>query len=145
MIVALVLALLTGALLPVQTGVNVQLRGLLGAPLAAALVFFAVGTVGLAAAVAVARVPVPLGAAWIRSDWPVWTGGLLGAVYIAATVVLAPRLGAATLIAAVVGGQMITALVLDQFGWVGFAQHAITPFRVLGAAMIVAGVVLVQR
>jgi len=34
-------------------------------------------------------------------------GGLLGAVYIVATIVLAPRLGAATLVAALVAGQIV--------------------------------------
>jgi hypothetical protein len=93
MILFLLLAVLAGAMLPVQTGVNVQLRGLLGQPLAAALVSFLVGTLGLAAVVALLRVPVPVGAAWGRSAWWHWSGGLLGAAYIAVTIVLAPRLG----------------------------------------------------
>lgn len=67
MMLFLLLAVLAGAMLPVQTGVNVQLRGLLGQPLAAALVSFLVGTLGLVAVVALLRVPVPVGAAWGRS------------------------------------------------------------------------------
>jgi bacterial/archaeal transporter family-2 protein len=59
--------------------------------------------------------------------------------------VLAPRLGAATFVAALVAGQMIMSLVIDQFGWVGFAEHAISPLRLLGAALVVGGVILVQR
>ena len=98
MIVALLLAFLAGALLPVQTGINVQLRGLLGQPLAAAAVSFVVGTIGLAMLVAGLRVPVPVATAWDRGAWWPWTGGLLGAVYIVAAIVLAPRLGAATLV-----------------------------------------------
>jgi transporter family-2 protein len=132
-------------MLPVQTGVNVQLRGLLGQPLAAALVSFLVGSLGLAAVVALLRVPVAVGAAWGRSAWWHWSGGLLGAAYIAVTVVLAPRLGAAALIAALVAGQMLASLIVDHFGWVGFAQHAVTPLRLAGAALIVVGVVLVRQ
>jgi bacterial/archaeal transporter family-2 protein len=60
--------------------------------------------------------------------------GLLGAAYIAVTVVLAPRLGAAALIAALVAGQMMASLIVDHFGWVGFAQHAVTPLRLAGGA-----------
>jgi transporter family-2 protein len=145
MMLFLLLAVLAGAMLPVQTGVNVQLRGLLGQPLAAALVSFLVGTLGLAAVVALLRVPVPVGAAWGRSAWWHWSGGLLGAAYIAVTVVLAPRLGAAALIAALVAGQMMASLIVDHFGWVGFAQHAVTPLRLAGAALIVVGVILVRR
>jgi transporter family-2 protein len=145
MIVALLLAFLAGALLPVQTGINVQLRGLLGQPLAATAVSFVVGTIGLAMLVAGLRVPVPVAAAWERGAWWPWTGGLLGAVYIVAAIVLAPRLGAATLVAALVAGQMVASLLLDHYGWVGFAVHPVSPLRILGAALVVGGVVLVQR
>lgn len=145
MIVVLLLALLAGALLPVQTGVNLQLRGLLGLPLAAALISFAVGTIGLALLVGALGVPVPLAAAWTRGAWWHWVGGLLGAAYVVAAIVLAPRLGAATLVAALVAGQMVTSLVLDHYGWVGFAVHPASPFRVLGAMLVVGGVILVQR
>jgi transporter family-2 protein len=145
MIAFLLVALLAGSMLPVQTGVNLQLRVLLGHPLTAALVSFIVGAAGLAAAAAAARAPMAFGGAWARSEWWHWCGGLLGAVYIVATIVLAPRLGAATLVAALVAGQMIMSLVIDQYGWVGFAVHPISPLRVLGAVLVVGGVVLVQR
>jgi bacterial/archaeal transporter family-2 protein len=145
MIVYLLLALLAGAILPVQTGVNVQLRGLLGHPLTAALVSFVVGSAGLGVAAVLARAPLTLGGAWARSEWWHWSGGLLGAVYIVGTIVLAPRLGAATLVAALVAGQMIMSLAIDHFGWVGFAEHSVNPLRLLGAALVVGGVLLVQR
>ncbi len=145
MFVFLLLTLLAGALLPIQTGVNLQLRNLIGHPVVAALVSFVVGTIGLALVAVMARAPWSLGVAWSRNEWWHWGGGLLGAVYIVGTIVLAPRLGAATFVAALVAGQMIMSLVIDQYGWVGFAEHAISPLRVLGAALVVGGVVLVQR
>jgi bacterial/archaeal transporter family-2 protein len=145
MIVFLLLTILAGALLPIQTGVNLQLRGLIGHPLTAALVSFIVGAIGLAVASVVARAPLTLGGAWSRSEWWHWAGGLLGAVYIVGTIVLAPRLGAATFVAALVAGQMFMSLVIDHYGWVGFAEHAVSPLRVLGALLVVGGVLLVQR
>jgi transporter family-2 protein len=72
-------------------------------------------------------------------------GGLLGAVYVLTTIILAPKLGAATLIAAVVAGQMMASLILDQYGLVGFPVHPVSALRLLGAALVIAGVVLVQR
>jgi transporter family-2 protein len=145
MIGFLLLALLAGALLPVQTGVNLQLRGAFGQPIVAALVSFIVGTIGLAMLVAALRAPMPLAEAWARSAWWHWVGGLLGAVYIVAAIVLAPRLGAATLVAALVAGQMVASLLIDHYGWVGFAVHPVSPLRILGAALVVGGVLLVQR
>jgi bacterial/archaeal transporter family-2 protein len=145
MILFLLLALAAGVLLPVQAGLNAQLRSALGSPVAAALVSFLVGTAGLATIALLLRTPLPLGRAWaVTSPWQ-WSGGLIGAVYVLAAILLAPRLGAATLIAAVVAGQMITSLVLDQYGLVGFPVHSLTPIRLLGAVLVIAGVILIQR
>jgi transporter family-2 protein len=145
MILLVLLAILLGVLLPVQAGINAQLRTSLGEPLAATLVSFLVGTAGLAIGAVLSRTPLPISSAWYQSPWWHWVGGLIGAVYVAGTIVLAPRLGAATLIAAVVAGQMVTSLVLDQFGWVGFPVHGITLTRLVGAGLIIGGVILVQR
>jgi transporter family-2 protein len=74
-----------------------------------------------------------------------WSGGIIGALYVLAAVVLAPRLGAGTLVAAVVAGQMITSLVLDHYGLIGFPVHPLSAVRFIGAALIIMGVVLIQR
>ena len=54
------------------------------------------------------------------------------------------RLGAATLIAAVVAGQMLASLLLDQYGWVGFKEHHASPGRLIGVLLVATGVVLVR-
>jgi transporter family-2 protein len=145
MILLLLLALAVGVLLPVQAGVNAQLRSAVGSPLTAALVSFLVGTAGLVTAVVIFRTPMALRGAWVDSPWWQWVGGLIGALYVIATIVLAPRLGAATLVAAVVAGQMIASLLLDQYGLLGFPTHPINGLRVLGAGLVIVGVILVQR
>ena len=141
----LLLAVFIGCLLPIQTGVNAQLRIFLGHPMATALVSFGVGTVGLLAAVLWLRIPVPVAEAWSQTAWWQWSGGLLGAIYIAVAVVLAPRLGAGTTVATIVGGQMVASLILDHFGWVGFPEHPVSVLRLLGAALVMLGVALIQR
>lgn len=141
----LLLALLIGVFLPVQAGVNAQLRVGLGHPLLAAATSFAVGTVALVACAAAVRTPVPALAALGRMPWWYWTGGLLGAIYILAAVVLAPRLGAANLVAAIVAGQLMASLALDHFGLVGYPRHPLTLARVAGAALLLAGLMLIQR
>lgn len=137
-------AALLGVLLPVQAGVNVQLRAGVGHPMVAATLSFAVGTLALLAVSLIMRPGVPAAAAVARLPWWAWTGGLLGALYIVSTIVLAPRLGAATLLAAIVAGQMLASLILDHFGMLGFPIQPVTPVRVAGVVLIVAGVVLLQ-
>lgn len=145
MIVLVVFALFVGALLPVQAGLNAQLRQPLGHPVLAALTSFAVGTLALTIAALSARASLPPTAGLGRIPWWQWTGGLIGATYVLGAVVLAPRLGAATLTAAIVAGQLAASLALDHFGWVGFPEHAVNPWRIVGAALVVVGVILVQR
>lgn len=145
MIFLLLLAIAAGVLLPVQAGLNAQLRTVIGSPVAAALISFLVGTAGLAVVALGIRTPMMLQTAWAAAPWWQWTGGLIGAAYVLASIVLAPRLGAATLVAAVVAGQMLSSLILDQYGLVGFAVHPISPIRLAGAVLVIVGVILIQR
>ncbi len=145
MLILVCVAFLIGMLLPVQAGVNAQLRTGLGHPILVSLASFAVGTVALMVLAIGLRVRPPASAALTQIPWWQWTGGLLGAVYIAAAVVLAPRLGAAALIAATVAGQMSTSLLLDTRGWAGFSQQPLTPARLCGGLLVIAGVLLISR
>lgn len=139
------LALLAGAGLPVQASVNSAMRQELGRPEWAALVNFMVGTLALACWLFVQRAAVPPAAAWARAPWWAWTGGLLGAFFVAVTVLLTPRLGLVALLALMLAGQVTAAVALDHFGLLGLAARAFTPARAVGAVLLVAGVLLVQR
>jgi bacterial/archaeal transporter family-2 protein len=137
------LALAAGFVLPVQFAVNAQLRTYAGGPFAAATISFLVGTVALVAATLVSREHVTFGKLG-DAPWWAWLGGVLGAFYLTASIVLAPRLGAGTTVALIVGGQMLAALVIDQFGLLRLPVHHAGPLRVLGAALVVAGVTLIR-
>jgi len=78
------------------------------------------------------------------SSWWLWTGGFFGAIYIVVAVVLLPRLGAATVVTLIVAGQMLTSLAFDHFGLLGIMQHPVSIFRLAGALLLVAGVILIQ-
>jgi bacterial/archaeal transporter family-2 protein len=145
MILFLLLALAAGVLLPVQAGLNAQLRSALGSPIAAAFISFLVGTLALAAATVLFRVSFPVSRAWAVTHPVQWSGGMIGAVYVLAAVVLAPKLGAGTLVAAVVAGQMVTSLLLDHYGLIGFPVHVLSPARLTGAVLVIVGVILIQR
>lgn len=142
--VLLLAAVLLGVVLPIQVGVNAQLRAGIGSPMVAATVSFAVGTLGLLAVTAALRPALPASAAVARLPWWTWTGGLLGGLYIASTILLAPKLGAAALLAAIVAGQMLASLVLDHYGLLGFPVVPVTPLRILAVALIIGGVLLLQ-
>ena len=54
-------------------------------------------------------------------------------------------LDATLMIGLIVGGQLVMAVILDHFGWLGYAQHPINPMRLLGVGLLVGGVLLVKR
>ena len=74
-----------------------------------------------------------------------WFGGLLGAAYVASVTVLGPRLGAMALVSLALAGQLGAALIVDRYGVLGFPQVPITPVRLLGAALLLVGALLVMR
>lgn len=142
-VLLLILAALAGALLPIQAGMNVRMGRHTPSPLAAALVSFAVG----AGVLAIAHLASPRGNGWRPegSPWWAWVGGIVGAAYIGSSIVLGARLGAAELLAAGIAGTMVASLLIDHFGWVGFVPRPASWNRILGAGLVVAGVVLVAR
>jgi bacterial/archaeal transporter family-2 protein len=140
----LLFAFAGGVVLPFQAGVNAQLADWLHSPVRAAFVSFLVGTVVLLAAAALVFKPLPSWGRVGEAPWWVWVGGALGAFYVAASIVTAPKLGAATLVALVVAGQALASLVVDQFGWVGFETKHISLGRAIGMALVGAGVALVR-
>jgi transporter family-2 protein len=140
-----VLAFVAGMALTIQVGVNSTLRRGLGDPGMATLVSFLVGTVGLVLFLLLTRTSLPTRTAVAAVPWWAWLGGLVGAFYVVTTVVVGPRLGSATLLALVVLGQLLAALVIDHFGWIGFPQHPLSTVRILGAIMLFGGVLLIVR
>jgi transporter family-2 protein len=137
-------AVLVGAGLTIQVGMNAMVRGALGSALIATAVNFFIGLLALGALALASGARVAPGSIASVPAWA-WLGGLLGAAYVAAATVLGPRLSAAAFLALTLVGQMVAALVVDHYGAIGFPQNPITVGRVMGVALLVAGVVLIMR
>ncbi|HSN70323.1 MAG TPA: DMT family transporter, partial [Steroidobacteraceae bacterium] len=89
-----VIAALIGAGLIVQLGFNAQMRGALGAASIAAIVNFIVGLFALVL-FAIATVPRWPGVAEAAAvPRYAWISGLFGALYVAGSTILGPKLGA---------------------------------------------------
>lgn len=137
--------LLAGMGATVQLGLNMLLARKLGHPNLSALVSFTVGALTLLVICLAMQLPLP-NMDSLRAI-PVWyfTGGIAGAIFVATSIVLAPRLGAATTFGIIIAGQIAATLVLDHFGWLGFTPHPMNTARVLGALLLVVGVALVLK
>jgi len=142
------LAVGAGACIALQASANGRLRMNLGddpqVPLWAA--FFSIcGTIMTASLAMLLLRPATPEMARIRdTEWWNWIGGPLGALIVLAGAALTRELGAALFIALVVGGQLLCSLLLDHFALLGLKEQPMTPGRVLGALLVVAGVVCIK-
>jgi transporter family-2 protein len=71
------------------------------------------------------------------------TGGLMGAALISVSLVTVRTLGAGGVVAATLLGQLTVSALLDRFGVLGLDRVGLTPARVMGFALLLAGTVLV--
>lgn len=72
-------------------------------------------------------------------------GGLGGAAIVFGTIITVRHLGVAGLTAVLVCGQLVVAALIDRAGAIGVPEVALSPVRVLGVVLLVAGTVLVTR
>jgi len=142
---SLALVFAAGFGLMIQVGLNTMLRTALGHPTLAAIVNFVVGLVALLVVALIMQVRLPTAASVATAPAWAWLSGCLGAFYVAVAAMLGARLGAATLLAVIVFGQMVASLVVDHYGLVGFPVQPLSLTRLAGAALLLGGVVLVVR
>jgi bacterial/archaeal transporter family-2 protein len=141
----ILLALVAGAMMPTQAATNNKMAGVVDSPILAAFISFVVGTVALFVYMLISG--SPLGNLWSLRDAPAiaWIGGLLGAFFVTAAVMLVPRLGVAMTFSLIIAGQMIVTLIIDHFGLLGVPVKEVSLARVAGIVLIAAGVVLIRR
>src|SRR5689334_904789 len=94
----LLLGVLAGSALALQPPINAQLRLGMGSPYWASFASFTVGALSMALFALARRSPLQFPAAG-SMPWWAWIGGVLGAFYVTCALMLAPRLGVATLVA----------------------------------------------
>lgn len=137
---AVIFGILVGLVMPVQTNANSRLRLSVGSPFLASLVSFTVGFLALFLAVLLLDARLPeLSLAADRPAW-LWSGGLLGVVVLTANIFLFPRLGSVQTVVLPITGQVIMGLAIDHFSLFNAPQAELTATRILGALLLVTGV-----
>lgn len=138
---ALVLVAIGGACIATQAVINGRLSTHVGDPVTAAAISFIVAAV-LLSVIVVARGSVPSGATLSSVPWWAWVGGALGAFYVWSAVSSVGTLGVLTLMATLVFGQLVAALVLDAIGAFGLQVRDISWTRIAAVAMVAGGLLL---
>jgi bacterial/archaeal transporter family-2 protein len=142
------LALLAGAVLPIQGAVNGLLHADIGAPFAVGTVSFLVATLAMAAALLVAMAaagePRPRASGLRGTPWWGWLGGLAGAFYVTAVFTAMPVIGASAAVGLTVAGQQIASIYVDRHGWFRLPVRPVSALRLAGVAMLLAGIALIK-
>jgi transporter family-2 protein len=141
----LLLALVIGLIVPLQSAVNNQLKATLGGSTTlATLVSFMVGVVVLALCAVLTQQKWSTMSQLPQASFWQFTGGVMGALFVFGTTLLAPRLGVVVMLALIISGQILASLLFDRFGWLGLPVREISTPRLIGAALVLIGVLLVN-
>ncbi|MNQ74625.1 hypothetical protein D3C85_893890 [compost metagenome] len=144
LLMPLSIAVLAGAAVPFQAGSNAALGRALGHPLWATVTSLAVSLLLVLPVLLAMRPSLPAFGNAVQGPWWLWFGGIAGVIYITAALMLTPRLGAASFIVCVIAGQMLSSLLIDHFGLMGFTEKPANIGRIAGVLLMVAGILLVQ-
>ena len=140
---AVVLTAVAGGLIALQAPINAGLGRATGS-LPAALISFLVGTIALAAIVVLSGKAGGLSSTFDVS-WYYLLGGFLGAIYVFNALVAVSAIGAGGVAAATIFGQLTASVVIDRLGLFGLEETALTPERILGVVLLLAGTILIVR
>ena len=133
------LAVLAGLCVAVQTNLTAVAQRALGAPVLVAISGLTTSLTALVVALTLAR-PDFSG----RAVGYAVASGMLGAVIVGAIAIAAAQGGVARALSLVIASQLVFGLLLDALGVFGDGPD-VGPLKVLGVALIIAGGVLVVR
>ena len=132
-------------MIPFQSAMNTQLSKSLQSPYFSALTVFAVAFTGLMLYVLISGFAVPAVSQFAGAPKWSYLGGILGGTYILLIVLLAPKLGIGNVTVMVLMGQVVAAIIIDQFGLLGATVHQITWQRATGIVLLCTGVFLIKK
>ncbi len=139
-----IMALVAGAFLPIQAGMNSKLAKAGGSPYHASMISFAVGVLALALFILFTS----KGVSWRgmrEAPAYAWAGGILGAFYVTIIVLAFPRIGPGLTFGLVVAGQLLLSMLMEHFKVMGAQEQPISMGRVAGLVLIVIGVIMMKK
>src|ERR1044072_8690628 len=135
-----------GAIIPLQAILNTRLGKQTGGALMGALLSFLTGSICLLVLNFIVNGNAMLNLRQSASGpWYIWVGGVIGAIFVGYITWVNQQQGVALTFALVVSGQIFISLLIDQFGLFGSAVRTITLEKIIGAALIITGIILIKK
>lgn len=141
----LLIAGMSAFVIPFQAIINSRLGKLTENPVLAAVVSFTGGTIALGIILLFWSRGLPKIPSGIQTPWYLYIGGLLGAVYVTSALTIVPKIGTANFIAATICGQLLMSMLIDHWGLMGIDKNPISLTKIAGAALLIAGMLLIQK
>ncbi|HEV2542247.1 MAG TPA: DMT family transporter [Methylobacterium sp.] len=133
-----------GALQAIGVAWNAQLRGALVNPWLAALVSFLPVVFVFVLVFLLRPKPLPQRTDLEGVRWWMPLAGLTGAVAVFAGLLFVDKVGAGAFNGLLITANLLTSVALDHFGWVGMKRVRAGASRLGGAALMVAGILLIS-
>ena len=141
----LLIAVVSGFFNPMQGAANAELNKSLHTPVWAGATVYLLGFAGLLVAALAFRAKLPSSGALHAVPWWAWLGGVISIASTMAGLLLTQRLGSGVFTGASLTAAVICSVALDNWGLMGLKQHAATPGRLAGCALLIAGIWLVAK
>jgi bacterial/archaeal transporter family-2 protein len=140
-----ILALITGALIPVQASTNAAFSKSIGNPYITGGMVLLIGLIAALLFITISKTQVPALTQFKSAPLYSYAGGLIVCTYVIMIAVITPKLGVANAIGLIVTGQIICAVIIDHFGLFGATVRTVDAQRLAGALMMIGGIYLVMR
>ncbi|MDF0012634.1 DMT family transporter [Staphylococcus pseudintermedius] len=142
----LILRLVAGAVIPVQTSINSRLSRFTQSSLYASAISFTVGTLLLVILNFILNPHLLTAEAFghYHFDYYWYVGGLMGVIYLTGNMILLPRIGASLTVVTTITGQILMSVLIDTFGWFNVDVQALHVMKVLGIVLLLIGIILMN-
>ena len=144
LIMLVIIGIIAGCLLPVQTSINSKFRFTVGSPYLATINSLVGGTMFLMLISLITGHPLLIPWSFLNSHpWWMYLGGLMGPLAFTINILLLPKLGAVQTVIMPLLGQIIMSMLIDEFGWFHMPVSTFNVIRLIGVFALLGGVLLV--
>lgn len=138
-------AVLAGAAIAIQASMNARLGVLLHSSLLATGIVFFLSCLSISMVYLALPDRSIRSIEWATVPWYLWFGGVLSACGVGMYFFLIPKMGVGSMMSYALSGQILFALVSSHFGLFDLPARHISPLKIAGVILLIAGIALINR